>query len=145
MTSDQEKSGNKFPAVPESELRLDFVRSSGPGGQKVNKVSSKVRLRWRVGDSRAFTDGQKAAIRATAGNRLNAQDEIVLAAEAERSQLQNREEVIRRLQELVAIALTPRKKRKPTKVSRSQKRRRLDDKRIAGDRKQSRKPPRGDW
>lgn len=135
----------RFPAVPESELRLDFARSSGPGGQKVNKVSSKVRLRWRVGGSRAFTDEQNAAIRAAAGHRLNAQDEIVLAAEAERSQLQNREEVIRRLQELVAIALTPRKKRRPTKVSRSQKRRRLDDKRVVGERKRSRKPPRGEW
>ena len=72
-------------------------------------------------------------------------DEIVLAAESERSQFQNREEVIRRLQELVAAALTPQKKRRPTKVSRAQKRKRVEQKRIAGERKKNRKPPRGEW
>ena len=133
------------PTVPENEIRLEFARSGGPGGQNVNKVSSKAQLRWHVGGSQAFTDAQKAVIRAYAGNHLTKQDEIVLAAESERSQLQNREAVTRRLQELVRIALTPKKKRKPTKISRSQKRKRLDDKRLVGERKRNRKPPRSDW
>lgn len=134
-----------IPSVPESELRLDFARSGGPGGQNVNKVSSKAVLRWKVGSSAAFTDEQKAAIRAAAGKYLNKEDEIVLTAESERSQLQNREAVIRRLQELVGVALMPKKKRKPTKVSRAQKRKRFESKRLVGERKRSRKPPRADW
>lgn len=134
-----------IPSVPESELRLDFARSGGPGGQNVNKVSSKAVLRWDVGSSQAFTDEQKAAIRAAAGKYLNKEDEIVLTAESERSQLQNKAAVIKRLQALVRIALTPKKKRKPTKVSRAQKRRRLESKRLVSERKRSRKPPRGDW
>jgi ribosome-associated protein len=131
--------------IPESELRLEFSRSSGPGGQNVNKVSSKAQVRWSVGASAAFTDGQKALIRAFAGKHLTKEDEIVLAAESERSQLQNREEAVRRLRALVAAALAPRKTRKPTKVSRAQKRKRVEQKRIVGERKKNRKPPRGDY
>jgi len=133
------------PTIPESELRLDFSRSSGPGGQNVNKVSSKAQVRWRVGDSAAFSDEQKSLIRAFAGKHLNKEDEIVLAAESERSQLQNKEEVVRRLNALVALALTPKKKRKPTRVSRSQKRKRVEQKRLVGEKKKSRKAPRGEW
>ena len=130
--------------VPESEIRLEFARSSGPGGQNVNKVSSKAVLRWSVGLSQAFTEQQKALIRAFAGSRLTKDDEIVLSAESERSQLQNREEAVRRLQELVSRALTPRKKRKPIKVSRAQKRKRVESKRLIGEKKRNRRPPR-EW
>lgn len=131
--------------VPASEIRLDFARSSGPGGQNVNKVSSKAQLRWSVDASAAFTDEQKAAIRAYAGSRLTKDDEIVLAAESERSQLQNKEEVIRRLQELVRAALAPKKKRRPTKVSRAQKRKRVEEKRLVGEKKRTRRAPRWEW
>ncbi len=145
MMHSPENNTDDPPAVPESEIQLEFVRSSGPGGQNVNKTSSKAQLRWRVGDSQAFTEEQKAAIRAYAGNRLNNEDEIVLAAQAERSQVQNREEVIRRLQELVTDALAPKKERKATRVSRSQKEQRLSEKRRIGEKKQQRKLPRGEW
>jgi ribosome-associated protein len=130
-----------MPQVPENEIVLDFVRSSGPGGQNVNKKSTKVQLRWNVGASQALDEPQKALIRAAAGNRLNDEDEIVLAAQSERSQTQNRDEVIRRLQDLVAAALAPRKSRKPSKVSRSQKQQRLGEKRRVGEKKKSRRPP----
>jgi ribosome-associated protein len=130
-----------MPQVPESEIELDFVRSSGPGGQNVNKKSTKVQLRWNVSASQAFDESQKAFIRAAAGNRLNDQDEIVLASQSERSQTQNRDEVIRRLQDLVAAALAPRKSRKLRKVSRSQKQQRLGEKRRVGEKKKSRRPP----
>ena len=133
------------PTIPESELRLEFARSSGPGGQNVNKVSSKAQVRWYVGRSQAFTDAQKASIRAYAGKHLNKHDEIVLSAESERSQLQNKEEAIRRLRELVFRAIAPKKKRTPTKVSRAQKRKRVEQKRIVGERKKLRKSPRGEW
>lgn len=131
--------------VPANEIGLVFVRSSGPGGQNVNKTSTKAQLRWNVGASKAFSDEQKAAIRRRAGPRLNSRDEIVLAAESERSQLRNREEAIRRLQDLVDEALTPRKARKPTKVSRAQKRRRLSEKRAHGEKKSTRRSPQGEW
>ena len=133
--SSHEQREDELPSVPESEIDLDFVRSSGPGGQKVNKTSSKAQLRWNVGESAAFTDAQKEDIREAAGNRLNADDEIVLAADTERSQVQNKGAVIERLQNIVANALTPQKERKETRVSRSQKVRRLDDKRRASQKK----------
>jgi ribosome-associated protein len=133
------------PKVPETELNIDFVRSSGPGGQKVNKTASKAQLRWRVGDSAAFTPEQQQKIRERAGKRLNADDEIVLWADTERSQPQNRAAVVKRLQALVDQALTPRKVRKATRVSRAQKQKRLDDKRRNSDKKSSRRPPKGDW
>lgn len=131
-----------IPTVPEAEIRVDHARSSGPGGQNVNKVSSKVRLRWGVGASKAFTEEQKTLIRAFAGSRLTKEDEVVLAAESERSQLRNKEEAVRRLQEIVQSALIPKEKRRPTKISRAQKRRRVEQKRITGERKKSRRMPR---
>jgi ribosome-associated protein len=138
-------STNEHPAVPEHEIRIAFARSSGPGGQNVNKTSTKAHLRWNVGASSAFSDEQKTAIRAAAGHRLNADDEIVIAAEAERSQAQNRDDAVARLQTLVAEALTPPKPRKVTKVSRAEKRRRLEGKRRTGEKKRARRAPSGDW
>lgn len=132
------------PRVPEQEIRLEFVRSSGPGGQNVNKTSSKAQLRWHVGGSQTFTEEQKALIRTSAGNRLNGEDEIVLASQTTRSQARNRVEAIERLQNLVAKALMPMKKRRLTRVSRSQKRKRLEDKRRTAELKRTRKPPRGE-
>ena len=134
----------QFPRVSDQEIHLEFVRSSGPGGQNVNKISSKAQLRWHVGGSRGFTEEQRAAIRAHARNRLNSEDEVVLVAQAGRSQAQNRNDVIRRLQDLVAVALAPKKNRRKTRVSRSQKQKRLEDKRRAGAVKRARKPPRGE-
>lgn len=133
------------PMSLDQELTITFSHSSGPGGQNVNKVATRAQLRWNVGKSAAFTEGQKAAIRRAAGKRLNADDEIVLAAEDERSQFQNKQRVIARLQEFIAVALRPRKVRRPTKVSRNQKRKRLEAKRLAGEKKKLRKSPRGEW
>ena len=144
-SEDPEKEAGDPPNVPESEIKIDFVRSSGPGGQKVNKTSSKAQLRWNVGASPAFTEGQKTAIRLRAGNRLNNEDEIVFAEQSERSQFQNREAVVRRLQDLVAGALAPKEERKPTKIPKSEKRRRLEEKRQEGRKKQERKFPKGEW
>lgn len=124
---------------------ITFSRSSGPGGQNVNKTSTKATLHWNVGRSTAFTDEQKALIRAAAGKRLTADDNIVLYAEDTRSQSQNRAIVVGRLEDLIARALAPRKIRKPTKVSRSQKRKRLDAKHRAAEKKKSRRPPKGEW
>lgn len=131
--------------VPENEIDVEFARSSGPGGQNVNKRSTKARIRWNVGASAAFSAIQKTAIRAAAGGRRNAEDEIIVEADSERSQSQNRDAAVRRLQALVAAALVPKKVRRETKVSRSQKRQRLESKRIVARKKEARRPPKGEW
>ncbi len=140
-----EKKSDDPPGVPESELEIDFVRSSGPGGQNVNKTSTKAQLRWNVGRSAAFTEEQKAAIRAAAGNRLTENDEILVAAEAERSQSQNRDAAVARLRDLVAGALSPKKERVATEPSRADRQRRLEEKKHQSFKKQNRRPPKGGW
>ncbi len=146
LTGGQEKKTEDDPSsVPESELDIAFVRSSGPGGQNVNKTSTKAQVRWNVGRSGAFTEEQKAAIREAAGNRLTADDEILISAEAERSQPQNRDAAIGRLQALIAEALAPKKERVATQPSRAERDRRLEEKRRQAGKKQMRKMPKGEW
>ncbi len=114
--------------IPYHELIITFARSGGKGGQNVNKTSTKVIVHWPVGKSRAFTDEQKYRIRTKLVNRLNNNDEIVVAAEEERSQAQNRVQAVSRLQTLVAQAIRVPKKRTATRPTRSSKLRRLDSK-----------------
>lgn len=140
-----ERRPGERPTVPEDEIQHVAVRSSGPGGQNVNKTNTKDQLRWHIGSSRGFTEEEKALIRANKRKPPNNADEIVLAAQAERSLSQNREEVTRRLQDLVAEALKPKKVRRPTGVSQTQKQERLADKRHTGEKKQNRQFGRGDW
>lgn len=114
--------------IPQSELNITFARSSGAGGQNVNKVSSKVIIHWPVGKSAVFTDEEKARIRVKLANRINNEDELVVMSEEERSQLQNRESAIARLQMLVRQALLIPKKRRPTRPTRGSKLRRIESK-----------------
>lgn len=130
--------------VPESEMNITFARSGGHGGQNVNKVNTKAVLRWHVGRSAAFTEEQKALIRAAAGNRLNREDEVVIFDQTERSQPQNKDNAVRRLQELVVEALTPQKERKATAPSRAERDRRLADKSHQKNKKQERRWRRDD-
>lgn len=124
--------------IPLSEIIIDFARSGGPGGQNVNKIESKVILRWRVGESLAFTDEAKSLIRAKLANRLNNADEIVIQADEERSQAQNKERAIERLNSLVAQALSVPKKRRPTKPTMASRRERLEVKNKTSRLKQTR-------
>lgn len=124
--------------IPASEYTIEFARSGGPGGQNVNKVSSKAQLRWNVGTSTVLSDEQKARVRVVLKNRLTNEDEILVMAEDERSQAQNREQVIERLQELITQALHVPKKRRPTKPTRSSKEKRLQSKKIISARKKLR-------
>lgn len=114
--------------VPENEIHITFARSGGAGGQNVNKVSSKAIVHWRVGASRIFTDEEKMRIRIKLANRLNYADEIVIAAEEERSQPQNRALAIQRLRTLVASAIRVPKLRRPTRPTKSSKIKKLESK-----------------
>ena len=135
-----QRSGDDPPnRVPESEWQIDFVRSSGPGGQKVNKTSSKAQLRWNIERSSAFSPEQKARIRQGLANRINKEGEIVLASDQLRSQSQNKSFVVEQLQRLVDEALTPQAERVATRPPRSSKERRLEDKKRQSLKKETRR------
>jgi len=125
--------------IPESEILVEYARSSGPGGQNVNKRDTKAVARWKVGASASFTDVEKARIRSFAANRLNAEDEIVVHAEDERSQSRNRDIAVARMRDIVRAALAPRKPRRATKPTRASKERRLESKRRQGEKKSRRR------
>lgn len=125
--------------IPESEIKMTFARSSGAGGQNVNKTSTKVILHWKVGESGVFSDIEKDRIRTKLANRLNDEDEIVIMAEEERSQLQNRVQALDRLQSLVEEALIIPKRRKPTKPTYSSKLKRLEIKKQHSQKKAGRR------
>jgi len=118
-----------------NELHLSASRSSGPGGQHVNKVSTRMELRFHVAGSLLLTDAEKELILEKLANRINAAGELILVSQAERSQVQNREKVIEKFYTLITRALTLRKKRKPTQPSRASNEERLEEKRQQGEKK----------
>jgi ribosome-associated protein len=126
--------------IPESEIHLEFVRSSGPGGQNVNKTSTKVQLRWSVMDSAVFTIEQKLLIRSKLAHRITQDGYVALDVSEERSQLQNKQRALELLYELVAGALEPKIPRVRTKPTRAARLQRLSTKRKRGAIKQLRKP-----
>lgn len=125
--------------IPEDEIQVDFAKSGGPGGQKVNKTESKVIAHWYINGSNTFSDEEKKRIHNLLGNRINQDGEIFVSADEERSQHQNRERAISRLQEMVAGAIIPPKVRKSTKPSYTQKKKRLEEKRKQSQKKALRK------
>lgn len=126
-------------AVPEKEMEITFARSSGPGGQNVNKTSTKAVVRWNVNGSAAFPDEDRARIIERLGHRLTKEDDLIVTCMKTRSQLQNRDLAIQILRDMVARALEPEKERKPTKPTRASKERRLEDKKRRARQKQDRK------
>jgi ribosome-associated protein len=125
-------------SIPERELVWTAVRSSGPGGQNVNKVSSKVELRFDFEASSVLTQAVKTRLRGLAVHRLDADGRILIVSQITRNQPQNLANARERLAELIARALVVPKKRRPTKPSKAAKRRRVDNKRVQSQKKQSR-------
>ena len=127
-------------AVPESALAWKFVCASGPGGQNVNKVSTAVECRLDLAAAE-LPSSVRARLERIAGSRLNARGEVVLFADAYRTQARNRAAALERLDALVEAARHVPKPRVPTKPSKAQRARRRDDKKRRGEVKRSRRPP----
>lgn len=128
-------------AIPEHELEYQVSRSGGPGGQHVNKASTRVEVWWDVAASTSLADEQKARLLSKLATKLDNTGRLRVVSGASRSQLQNRKEVTARLERLVNAALVVPKARKRTKPSRAARERRLADKKAHAAKKERRKPP----
>ena len=124
--------------IPDSELSVRFTPSGGPGGQHANRSNTRVELSWRVEDSTVLSDSDRQLLLKILG------PVVRIVVDDERSQLRNRDLAERRLGARVAAALVRPKRRRPTKPSRSSKRRRVEGKRQRGDLKRQRRQPRSD-
>lgn len=124
------------------DLSAEFIfqtsRSSGPGGQNVNKVNSKVELRFSISNSQFLSEEQKEILLSRLSNRINLEGYLVVVSQKDRSQIANKEDVINKTYVMLAKALKPVKSRKSTRPTRSSIEKRLNEKRIKGEIKQSR-------
>jgi ribosome-associated protein len=124
--------------IPRAELLYRATPSGGPGGQHVNRVATRIELWWNVATTVALDEPQRATVRDRLAGRIDRDGWLRMVAADSRSQTRNREAATERLTALVAAALKPRKKRKPTRVSPAQKRARLEAKRRRSDAKRLR-------
>jgi ribosome-associated protein len=130
--------------IPDRELDLSFVRSSGPGGQNVNKVATAVQLRFALAESAALSEQVKSRLRKLAGRRLTEDGAILIIARNHRSQEQNRREALDRLAGLIERALVVPRMRKATRPTRASRERRLESKSQRQSTKRSRQRVRWD-
>ncbi len=124
--------------IPDEELEWKFIRSSGPGGQNVNKVASAVQLRFLLPRNTSISGPAKHRLRRMAGQRLVDDGTILIAARDERSQEQNRRAALGRLADLIRAALIEPKIRKKTRPTRASKERRIDAKKRRSSTKRGR-------
>jgi ribosome-associated protein len=127
--------------IPEEELEWTYVRSGGPGGQNVNKVSSKAVMRWNVTASPAVPDAVKVRLRTLQRRRITAEGELVMTSQRYRDQERNRLDCIEKLREMVLAAATVPRARKATRPTRSSQRARVATKRHRSDLKGARRRP----
>jgi ribosome-associated protein len=125
-------------SIPDEEFEWKFIRSSGPGGQNVNKVASAVQLRFLLPLNTSLPVAARNRLRRMAGQKLIDDGSILISARSERSQEQNRRDALERLAELIRAALIEPKIRKKTRPTRASKERRIDSKKRSGTTKQGR-------
>ena len=115
-------------AIPDEEFEWKFIRSSGPGGQNVNKVASAVQLRFLLPHNTSLPVPVRNRLRSLAGQRLNDDGSILISARSARSQEQNRRAALERLADLIRAALAEPKVRKKTRPTRASQERRIESK-----------------
>jgi ribosome-associated protein len=128
-------------AVPAADLEFRFVRSSGPGGQNVNKVATKVELRLKLAATRALSPGQKQRLIAAHPSHVSADGDFILTSDRFRSQPRNQRDAEERLAGMLRAIRTPPRRRVATRPSRSAKARRVAEKRARGEAKAQRRRP----
>jgi ribosome-associated protein len=125
--------------IPLTEVRFEFTRSGGPGGQNVNKVSTRVDVVFNVRDSRSLTSAQKSLVESVLGSRLDRDGNLRVTAQDSRSQWKNRETGTERLVLLLRRALTPRRKRLATRATASSRAEKLRVKKAHSRKKEARR------
>lgn len=120
------------------EFSFRTSRSSGPGGQHVNKVDSRVELRFNIENSQLLTDQQKEILQEKLANKLTTEGDLIVVSQKERSQLRNKEITIEKLYALFAKALRPVKKRRATRPTRTSVEKRITSKKQTGEKKKRR-------
>jgi ribosome-associated protein len=121
------------------EFEFSSSRSSGPGGQNINKVSTRVELRFNIKKSALLDDTEKQTIFERLSNKINLNGELIIVSQSERSQLRNKEKAIDRFYQMLSKALMPKKKRLKTFPTQASKEKRLEEKRIQSLIKENRK------
>jgi len=128
-------------SIPLAEFDYEYMRSSGPGGQKVNKTSTKVRLRWRVLCSPSIDEGLRERIQKTFRTRITGEGEFLVTSQRTRDRETNRSDCLEKLAEMIRQVSTPPRKRRPTRPTRASKERRLKQKKQRSRQKQMRSRP----
>jgi len=123
----------------DNELNFSFSRSGGPGGQHVNKVNTKVELRFNIVNSQSLLEEEKIILLEKLVKQISQEGELIVIAQDTRSQLKNKSKAIEKFYDIINKALKPKKKRKPTTISKAAKEKRLKQKRELAEKKERRR------